>query len=82
MTEKLEFRVKKVMSNVFGINPETISDDASLDTIEQWTSLGHMNLVIALEEEFNIQFNDEQVIEMMSYPLIVCIIKEISMATA
>ena len=71
-----EQRVKKVMSNVFGIDESLITGDASQDTITNWNSLGHMNLVIALEEEFSITFRDEQVIEMLSYPLIICTLKE------
>ena len=76
MSVDIEVRVKKVMGNVFGINSEEILPDSSLDTVEKWNSLGHMNLVIALEEEFNIQFSDQQTIEMMNYPLIVCVVKE------
>lgn len=35
-----------------------------------------MNLVVALEEEFHIQFSDEQMMEMLSLPLVVCVVKE------
>ena len=77
MRNTIEDRVKKVLSNVFGINATSISADVSPDNIEKWNSLGHMNLVIALEEEFGITFNDQQLIEMMSYPLIICTVKEI-----
>ncbi len=72
----IEERVKKVMGHVFDIDPSKIFDNASPDTIKEWTSLRYMNLIIALEEEFGIQFNDQQVIEMQSYPLIVCVVKE------
>lgn len=73
----IEERVKKVISNVFGMEQYLVSDDSSPDTIENWTSLGHMNLILALEEEFKIQFNDIQMIEMMNYPLIIYTVKEI-----
>lgn len=73
----LEERVKKVIANVFNLDISDISESTSPDSLKKWNSLGHMNLILALEEEFNITFNDEQVIEIRSYPLIVCIIKEV-----
>ena len=77
MSIQIEERAKKVMSNVFGIEPHLISEKTSPDTLEKWNSLGHMNLIIALEEEFKIQFSDTQIIEMMNYPLMICTLREI-----
>ena len=70
MEIKLEDRIKYVMSAVFEIPGGKIQDDSSPDTIESWDSLKHMNLVVALEEEFVIEFTDDEIIEMMNYPLI------------
>ena len=66
----MEDRIKYVMSTVFEIPVEQIKDDSSPDTIESWDSLKHMNLVVALEEEFEIEFMDDEIIEMMNYKLI------------
>lgn len=41
------------------VNDETISDD-----IEDWDSLEHINLVVAVEETFSIKFNMGEVNEM------------------
>ena len=60
-----------VMSQVFGLPVEAIQDDASADTIESWDSVKHMNLVMALEEEFGMCFADEQIIELQSCDAIV-----------
>jgi acyl carrier protein len=59
------------MSDVLGLAREAIPTDASPDTVEEWDSLSHMNLVLALEEEFGIQFADEQIVEMLSVERIV-----------
>jgi acyl carrier protein len=76
MDDSIEIRIKNVMSAVFEIPVDQIKDNSSADTIESWDSLKHMNLVIALEEEFQFQFNDEQTREMLNYSLIYTIIKE------
>ena len=77
----IENRIKTVMANVLNIDVSQISEVSSADTLQNWSSLNHMSLAIALEEEFNISFKDEQLVEIISYPLIVCIIKEIMTET-
>jgi acyl carrier protein len=73
---KIEERIKNVMSLVFELPVEQIKDDSSPDTIESWDSLKHMNLVIALEDEFNCEFADSETVEIVSYKLILVIITE------
>jgi len=69
-------KVKEVMARVFGVEVAAIGDDASPDTIENWDSLRHMNLVLAIEEEFGIELTDEQTVEILSYPLIKIVLQE------
>lgn len=59
-------KIKNVMAVVFEIQPSEIPDSASTSTLENWDSLNHMNLVVALEEEFRIRFSDEEIVEIVS----------------
>jgi acyl carrier protein len=59
-------RVFTIMSNVFNVPVESLNDDSSFDTIDQWNSLQHMNLIFALEEEFGVTMDDEVVAELIS----------------
>ena len=70
MENDIERRIKDVMSVVFEVPEDKISDDSSPDTLESWDSLKNMNLVVALEEKFNVEFKDEEIIEMTNYQLI------------
>lgn len=78
MKNKIEDQTKNVMSTVFEIPIDSIDNNSSPDTIESWDSLKHMNLVTALEEEFNITFNDDEIFKMGSYSSIKHIIAEYS----
>jgi len=71
----METRIKQVMSDVFNIDVETIGNNSSPDNIEKWDSLMHMNLIVALEEEFEIEFDDEEIVDSMNYALILNIIQ-------
>lgn len=72
----MDDRIKRVMASVFGVEPESIGDKSSPDTISSWDSLRHMTLVIALEEEFGCMIDDERIAEMLTFPLIRAVIAE------
>jgi len=74
--QKQEQRLKEVLSRIFNVSLATITEEASPDTIENWDSLRHMNLVLALEEEFDVEFTDDQVVEILSYKLIKIVLQE------
>ena len=59
MENKVNDRIKNVMSSVLAVPIGEINDDASPDNIDSWDSLKHMNLIIALEEEFSLELSDE-----------------------
>jgi len=67
MNNKIEDRIKDIMSAVFEISTDEINGESSPDNIVLWDSLKHMNLVFALEEEFGISINEEEMINMKSY---------------
>lgn len=72
----MDERIKKVMAAVFGIETAQINDGLSPDNLEKWDSLTHMTLVVALEEEFEVKFSEEEILEMMNYALVKEIIRE------
>ena len=49
------------MSVVFNESIEEIKPDCSFEKFEKWDSLAHLNLIIAIEESFNIKLSNEEV---------------------
>ncbi len=70
-------QIKEVLSAVIDVPLEEIMDDASMDDFEAWDSLAQMNLVIALEEEFETTIPDDEVGTILSIPLIASLLNEI-----
>lgn len=56
--EKLRYS----LSVVFGIDADSINDTTSAETVENWDSLRHLNLVLVLEEQFGISFKEEDTV--------------------
>ena len=66
----------KIMSQVFGVPVESINNDSSLDTIDDWDSITHMNLALAIEQAFDITLEPDEIIELISFELILAILKD------
>ena len=58
------------------VSVEQLDEDSSPDTVKNWDSLKHMNLILAIEEEFAIAFSDEEIVDMLSIRRIVEILEE------
>ena len=64
------------MSAVFEIAVDKFDEDSSPDNTESWGSLNHMKLVVSLEEEFNVQFTDDDITELINMKLIITVLLE------
>jgi acyl carrier protein len=68
--------IQQVLSDILGVSKETITEQSSMDTIPQWDSLKHMNIVIAIEEEFDIVIPDNDAANITSFQLIQTVVEE------
>ena len=59
-------KVKEIFSDVLNLEESIINDNFSQQTCERWDSLNHLNIVIALEEEFDVSFEPEEIATMTS----------------
>lgn len=57
-------QVRQIAADIFNVPIDQIQPATSPDTLSQWDSLQHVNLVIALEQVFGVQFTPEQIGEM------------------
>lgn len=62
--------IAQVMAQILQVPKETIGRDSSPETIDRWDSLKHMQLIMALEDEFEIEFPDEAIPELLNVRLI------------
>lgn len=55
------------MAAILGVNQDTISEASSMGNINGWDSLKNIKLVIALEEAFGIELDEDDIVMMNSY---------------
>lgn len=62
-----EERIRAVFAKVFGVDPNVLQRDSSPTTIGNWDSLRNMQLVLGLENEFDISLSNEDLSVMNSF---------------
>jgi acyl carrier protein len=57
-------KVRLIAADLFHLAPEQIGERSSPEQIEAWNSVQHLNLILALEGEFNLYFEPEEIDQM------------------
>ena len=52
-----------IISNLFEVSSEEITMQSSIGDFPKWDSLGHMTLMTAVQNELDIEFEPEEMIE-------------------
>ncbi len=76
--ENIEERIKEVMSAVFEVDVDSVNEDSSQDSIENWESIKTLDLIVALEEEFGVTIPLEEVGNMTNFKYIKLMIEELA----
>ena len=76
----LHERVLKVFREVLEIRGEVRTSDLHYNETPHWDSLGHITLVAALESEFDIMIDTDEVLAMNSYDKALEIVQSHSVA--
>ena len=69
-------RVRAVVASVLELLEEQLEPASSPDSIETWDSIQHLNMVLALEQEFGVQFTPEEIEQMLSLELMALLVQE------
>jgi len=69
-------QVRQVVADVFNCRLEQVTAESSPETVENWDSLHHLNLVLALEERFRTRFDPWEAAELVSVAAIVRTVEE------
>lgn len=64
-------RVKQIMARTFGVPAAEVPDDAAIEEFPAWTSLGHLELMMALEMEFGVAIPAGTMLELLTLDAIV-----------
>ncbi len=72
----MDKRLEKVIRTVFGIEAENIDENWTSEDIPDWDSVGHLNLIMEVEKEFEIKVEIEEMFEIEKLGDIMKILKK------
>ena len=62
MTDKLD----QLIADTLKIAPEEVSDDLAYGSLPEWDSLAHVSLMLQLEAEYDIEIDEDTMVELTS----------------
>ena len=62
-----DLKLKEILETVLELNPNEYSEEISTENNEKWDSIKHLLLMSTLEQEFDISFNDEDLLNLTSF---------------
>lgn len=61
----MDDKILEIMKRVF--NTQDVSVQSNQSNCDKWDSLHHLNLIVELEDEFDTEFEPEEIAEMKSF---------------
>jgi acyl carrier protein len=68
-------RLAAVVTNVLGVPLDQIHLDLGPASVGRWDSVGHVVLVTAIEEEFSIHLEEDEIMEFTSFKDILAVVE-------
>jgi acyl carrier protein len=66
----LDEQLKEAVAEVFGVAPEEVHPESSRETISEWDSVGHLRLILTVEDSYGFRFPTAEIPKLTSVGLI------------
>ncbi|HEX3727110.1 MAG TPA: acyl carrier protein [Pirellulales bacterium] len=75
MPENVEERTRQVVAEVLGLSPAEVTLATSHESVENWDSLNLLNILMAIEGEFDVSISPEEAAQFVSVGQIVNVLR-------
>ena len=55
-------KVFEIVARIMGVPVDAVNLESSPETLENWDSLRHIKLILAIEESLGVQFSEEDIV--------------------
>ena len=69
-------RLFSLFAEELEVDPATLDEESSPDTVESWDSLAAMRLVAAIESEFDVRLSTKEIMKMRSIGIARAVLRE------
>ena len=75
MTSNRFERIRDITADVLQVPANQITLSSSTETLGNWDSVHHLTLILAWEQEFNVEFDPEEIDKMTSIEKVLAVIE-------
>jgi acyl carrier protein len=61
-------QVQALLADAIQVSPELVTADLAFGDLPQWDSLGHMEVMLRLEEQFGVVIDADTIAQLISVP--------------
>lgn len=65
-TLSVDKKLKTLIAELFRVQEEEISDSLAMADLDVWDSLKHMELIVAIEETFDVELTFDEIVAMQN----------------
>ena len=76
ISSTMKGQMHQTIAEILGVGSDLLSEESSPETIASWDSLTHLNLVLALENEFSVSLSADDVLEMRNVGLMCTVLRK------
>lgn len=69
-------KFNSIFAETFNVDASQLNDDFGIETVPNWDSVTQLSLVTAVEDEFNIMLDTDDILDFKSYPIAKEILKK------
>jgi acyl carrier protein len=66
MSPSAESQVRQIIADVLNLSAAELTHETSPQSVDNWDSVQHLNIVLALEQQLGIQFDPEEIEKMQT----------------
>jgi acyl carrier protein len=64
----MEQQLRRILSDLFDLQEDLITDETSIDNTSKWDSLKHMQLILSIEDRFDLEeLSMDDIVTMTSF---------------
>jgi len=67
-------RLARIFAKAFALDPSEFNHGILHGDLKKWDSIGHMAMVAAMEKEFKVEFDVDEIMEMQSVAEIIVVL--------
>lgn len=74
--QSLSARVQALLAEAIQVQPEMVTPELAFGDVPEWDSLGHMEVMLRLEEQFGVAVDTDLIAQLVSVPAICQYLKD------